>query len=101
MQTQITSKTGSGSSSPLVINTNTTPVNVGFAVVVSGTVNYTVQHTYDNPNGTLTTWFDHPSVAAETTNQEGSYTTPVTAIRVTVNSGSGTATMSAVQAGIA
>ena len=53
MQTQITSKTGTGSSSPLVINTNTTPVNVGFAVVVSGTVNYTVQHTYDNPNGTL------------------------------------------------
>lgn len=101
MQTQITSKTGTGSSTPLVINTNTTPVNVGFAVVVSGTVNYTVQHTYDNPSGTLTTWFDNSTVASQTANKDGAYTTPITAIRVTVNSGTGTATLSAVQAGIA
>ena len=100
MKVQTVSKTGAGSSSAVVVNTNVGPVNVGFAVVVSGTVNYTVQHTFDDPGVAFTTWFDNSTVASETTTQEGSYSFPVTGIKVLVNSGSGTATMSAVQAGI-
>jgi len=101
MKVQIVSKTGAGSSSALVMNTNSTPFNVGFGVVVSGTVTYTVQHTFDDPATGFTTWFSHPTIAAKTDNQDGNYAFPVTGIKVLVTAGSGTATMNLVQAGIA
>lgn len=100
MRVQTVSKTGVGSSTPLVMNTNISPFNVGFGVIVDGTVDYTVQHTFDDPFGGFTTWFSHPTVAGETTNQDGNYAFPVTGIKVLVNSGSGTATLKLVQAGI-
>lgn len=100
MKLQTVSKTGTGSSSALVMNTNISPFNVGFGVVVSGTVDYTVQHTFDDPAVGFTTWFSHPSVAGETTNQDGNYAFPVTGIKLLVNSGDGTATLKLVQAGI-
>ena len=101
MKVQTVSKTGAGSTSALVMNTNCTPFNVGFGVIVSGTVDYTVQHTFDDPAVGFTTWFSHPSVAGETTSQDGNYAFPVTGIRLTVNSGGGTATLKLIQAGIA
>ena len=101
MKVQTVSKTGSGSSSALPMNTNCTPFNVGFGVVVDGTVNYTVEHTFDDPAVGFTTWFPHPSIDSKAIDQDGNYAFPVTGIRVTVNSGGGTATMNVVQAGIA
>lgn len=100
MKLQTVSKTGIGSSAALVMNTNVTPFNVGFGVIVSGTVDYTIQHTFDDPAVGFTTWFSHPSVAGETTNQDGNYAFPVTGIKVLVNSGTGTATLKLIQAGI-
>jgi hypothetical protein len=100
MKLQTVSKTGVGSSSSLVMNTNVTPFNVGFGVVVTGTVDYTVQHTFDDPAVGFTTWFSHPTIAGETTNQDGNYAFPVTGIKLLVNSGDGTATLKLVQAGI-
>jgi hypothetical protein len=100
MKVQIISKTGVGSSSALVMNTNITPFNVGLGVIVTGTVNYTVQHTFDDPAVGFTTWFSHPTITGETTNQDGNYAFPVTGIKVLVNSGNGTATLKLVQAGI-
>lgn len=100
MKLQTVSKTGVGSSSALVMNTNITPFNVGFGVIVSGTVDYTVQHTFDDPAVGFSTWFSHPTIAGETTNQDGNYAFPVTGIKLLVNSGSGTATLKLVQAGI-
>jgi len=100
MKLQTVSKTGTGSSAALVMNTNATPFNVGFGVIVTGTVDYTVQHTFDDPAVGFTTWFSHPTVAGETTNQDGNYAFPVTGIKLLVNSGSGTATLNLVQAGI-
>jgi hypothetical protein len=100
MRVQTVSKTGAGSSSALVMNTNISPFNVGFGVTVTGTVNYTIQHTFDDPGVGFTTWFDHPSVASESTNQDGNYAFPVTGVKVLVNSGGGTATLELVQAGI-
>ena len=101
MKVQSVSQTGAGSTSALVMNTNCTPFNVGFGVVVTGTVNYTVQHTFDDPAVGFTTWFPHPTIASQATNQDGNYAFPVTGIRLTVNSGGGTATMNLIQAGIA
>ena len=53
--------------------------NFGFGCnVAAGSPTYTVQHSYDNGS----TWFNHASVAAETTSQEGTYTSPVEAVRL-------------------
>jgi hypothetical protein len=100
MKVQTVSKTGTGSSSALVMNTNISPFNVGFGVVVTGTVNYTIQHTFDDPAVGFTTWFSHPTIASQAANADGNYAFPVTGIKVLVNSGGGTAALSLVQAGI-
>ena len=100
MKVQIVSKTGAGSSSSMVMNTNISPFNVGFGVVVSGTVTYSVQHTFDDPAVGFTTWFSHPTIAAKSDNQDGNYAFPVTGIKVLVTAGAGTATINLIQAGI-
>ena len=100
MKVQTVSKTGTGSSSAIVMNTNISPFNVGFGVIVDGTVNYTVQHTFDDPAVGFTTWFSHPTIASLAANADGNYAFPVTGIKVLVNSGSGTAQLKLVQAGI-
>jgi len=52
--------------------------NIGFGCSVeSGTPTYTVQQTYDG-----VTWYNHATVSAETTSQEGVYTNPVAGIRL-------------------
>ena len=100
------SQTGAGSTGTIPLNVNVNPFNIGIAVVVSGTVNYTVQYTFDNVwsatyNSATATWFDHASLATETTSQTGNFAFPVAGMRLTVNSGSGTATMTVIQAGLA
>lgn len=100
MKQQTVSQTGVGSSSAIVVNTNISPVNIGFGVVVTGTVNYTVQHTFDDPATGFSTWFSHPTVASQTANADGNYAFPVTGIKVLVNSGSGSASLKLIQAGI-
>lgn len=101
MRVQTVSKTGTGSSSPVVINTNVTPVNVGFAAVTSGTVNYSIQFSYDDPAVGFTTWFDDVTITSKTGNEDGSINFPISAMRVTINSGTGTVTLNVIQAGIA
>lgn len=100
MKVQTISLTGAGNSSAVVVNTNTNPVNIGLAFVVSGTVNYTMQVSYDDPNSGFSTWFDDATVASKTANFASSITTPVTGVRFKINSGTGAVTMSLVQAGI-
>jgi len=100
MRAQSVSKTGTGSSSALVMNTNISPFNVGFGVTVSGNVTYSVQHTFDDPGVGFTTWYSHPTIASKTDAQDGNYAFPVTGIKLLVSSGNGTATMSVLQAGI-
>ena len=99
------SKTAAGSTSPIPMLLFVTPFNVGIGVKVSGTVNYTVQHTFDDVwakgySAGSGTWYDHSTLASSAANADGNYAFPVTAIRLTVNSGSGTATMTVVQAGV-
>lgn len=106
MRQMIVSST-SGASEPLVMNLNATPFNVGFGVVVTGTPTYTVQHTFDNlsnaaGNGTgFVTYFDHPTITGLNSNADGNYAFPVSGIRINVTGGTGTATLTLIQAGIA
>lgn len=88
--------TGAGSTAGIVLDNYISPFNVGFGVVVSGTVNYKVEHTFDGD-----TWFTHPDVTGLTANQDGNYAFPVQQIRLTISSGTGTASITAIQAGVA
>ena len=102
MRQQIATKTGTGSSNVLATDLYISPFNVGFGVVATGTVTYTVQHTFDNVQTVASpVWFSHPTIAAKTDNQDGNYAFPVAAVKVLVTAGTGTATMTLIQAGIA
>lgn len=69
--------------------------NIGFGCrVVSGSPTYTVQHTYDG-----TAWYDHASVAGETTSQDGNYTSPIAAMRLSW-SAAGSVALTAFQVGV-
>jgi hypothetical protein len=83
----------------------TNEFNVGFGVDVTGTITFTVQHTYDDIfvsdfDEITATAYDHTSVAAKSADTDGSYATPITAMRVEVTaSASGTAAVTIIQAG--
>lgn len=67
-------------------------------------VNYTVQHTFDNVyavgfNPATAKWFDHPTVAAATADDDGTYAFPVRAVRLNVASSDGSIRMVIIQSG--
>lgn len=104
-QPRVLSQTGVGSTVWYPVDVHRDPVNIGFGVVVTGTVNYTVQHTFVPDLLTAASVaaediFPHDTIAAQTTSQDGNYAFPVTGCRVTVNSGTGTAKFTVIQAGI-
>ena len=103
MRQQIVSQTGVGSSSTIPMNLDSTPFNVGFGVKVTGTVTYTVQHSFDPvwSSSGVTTWYNHPTIASLSANADGNYAFPVSAIKIAVTAGSGTAELTVIQAGIA
>lgn len=101
MRPIVIAKTAAGSSSIAALDHYKTPFNVGIGVVVSGTVNYTIQHTFDDVLDSAVTpvWFSHPSMTALTANADGNYAFAVRGVKVLVNSGTGTATATIIQAG--
>jgi hypothetical protein len=107
MKPVYSSVTGVTNGSVIPMNTYATPFNVGFGVKISGAVNYTVQHTFDDVwsstfSPSTATWFSHPTIAAQTAAADGNYAFPVTGIRLVGNAGNtGTATLCLIQAGSA
>jgi hypothetical protein len=59
--------------------------NASVAVVVGGTINYDVQHTYHETFADAVA-FDHSQMTAKTASDDGQYICPVVAVRVNVNS---------------
>jgi hypothetical protein len=93
----ITVGTNGVGDSPLIpMNIRQTPFNVSVGVIASGTIDYTVRHTFDDVLGqsasTQHTYFDHDStdLVNATASQDGNYAFPVTGIGVRINSGTGT-----------
>ncbi len=81
----------------------------GFQCNVSGTVNYTVQQTMDDPNSPTNAvaaadvaWLScaDAAVVGATANQQSNYNFPPTYARVLLNSGSGSVTMTLNQIGV-
>lgn len=100
------SVTGVGSSAVVPPDYMLNPFNIGVEVMVTGTVTYTVQHTFDdvfaaNFNPATATWLSHTTLVNQTTTQASNYAFAVTGIRVTVTAGTGTAEMTLVQSGVA
>lgn len=89
-----------GSSAVQVPDIRLNPFAIGVGVAVTGTITYTVQHTFDDPFSAVATWFDHPSLTAQTTNKDSNYAFPVRGIRLSVSASTGgSATLKLVQAG--
>lgn len=94
----VTRQASVGSSAWIPVDSNLAPMNIGFGCVVTGTVNYTVQHCFDDLSaGVTANPFPHPFVAAQTASMDGNYAMPITAYRLTVNSGTGSVTMTSLQ----
>lgn len=95
MRRTVVTQTGTGSSSAVVVNRQMT---AGLYCVVDGTVNYDIEVTGDDP-ASSPTWFDHPdtNLVAATANQRGVLDFPAAAVRVTVNSGAGSVTLTVLQ----
>lgn len=102
MRPIVISRTEAGSSGIAVMDHYQSPFNVGIGVVVDGTVNYDIQHTFDNVlDASVTpTWFTHPSMDGLTASADGNYAFPVRGIKILVNSGDGTVTATIIQAGM-
>lgn len=79
------------------------PFNIDINLSVSGTISTTVQHTFADvqTSGSPMT-ANHPVIAASTTNQDGTYTSPIAACRFVVNSSAAgaTAKYTFIQAGV-
>lgn len=95
---------GATSSVAYIPDLHISPFNIGFGVDATGTVNFTVQHTFDDPFASTfavgtAKWYNHATVAAATADTDGNYAYPVRAIRLVQNSGSGSCVMTLVQAG--
>lgn len=86
-------------SSPIPMDFRAQVFNVGFGCEVTGTVTYSVQHTFDDIyNTTLTpVWFNHAFVNAATTSQDGNYAFPIRAMRLNITAGTGSVTMNVIQ----
>lgn len=98
---------GVGSSTWLTMNwMGQSPMNVGALVeLVSGSVNFSLQQSYDDPNN-LPSGLLYPTPVTPTAwsgksaTLDGAFTTPFIALRVLINSGTGVIRVRYVQAGI-
>lgn len=105
MRPVVATTSGASVSNPVPLDHYQSPFNVGFGVVVTGSVVYTVQHTFDDvfaPGfvAASATWFNHPTANALTANADGNYAFPVRAVRVNQASGAGSTSTTFVQAGM-
>lgn len=98
---------GVGSSLWNIANWNAYPLNIGLSVELrSGAANFTIEHTYDDPNNLLAgltyplPWPNSVIAAKSASTDGGAYTTPIAAWRLTTNSGTGTLWVRALWSGM-
>lgn len=97
---------GVGASLWQIANWNAAPVNIALSVVQqSGSANFSIQYTYDDPNNLPATVsapqpFTHPTINAVATMIDGAINDPITAWRLLVNSGTGTLRATGIEAGL-
>jgi len=95
----IVTQTGTGTSAWIPVDHTQNNFAIGFGCVVSGSVTYTVEHTFDDiQNASVTpTAFPNVSVTNKTANQDGNYAFPIRALRLNVTAGTGSVTITVLQ----
>ena len=94
--------TGVGASQTVPLDQYLTPFNVSLGLVITGTVDVTVQYTFDDIFGDFPgphSWTDHPDLTNIVADDDASFISPVSACRLLTNSGVGTAVLRIIQAG--
>jgi hypothetical protein len=93
-----------GASTEVPLDQYITAFNVSIAVDVTGTINYTVQYTFDDVFGSGApgpfVWRNFTTLTAQAVSGNGTLISPVKAVRILTNSGAGTAKMTVVQSGL-
>jgi hypothetical protein len=95
---------GAKNSDPIPLDIHGRP-DVSLQVAVTGTVNWTLQQTLDNPFTTAAgsiVWFNHPDTAnmvTQTVNRQGNYAYIPAAVRLQLSAGSGSAKLTIIQSG--
>ena len=104
MRPFVSSVTGVGASAVYQPDNYITPFNLAISVLVTGTITYTVQYTFDDVfasgfSAASANWVDHPSLTAQTATKDSNIAYPVRGIRINNTAGSGTARLTIIQAG--
>lgn len=112
MYTQYLSAAGANQTATAAINGFVTPVNIGYALLITGSLTATLSYTFDDVTGTYPnpntaslgspTWFNQN--ANVTANVTGSFTFPIGGLRLTTavaTTNTGTATLVYIQSGLA
>ena len=81
---------GTKTTSPVcAIDYYISPANIALSVVVTNTITYSVQYTFDNvfaagydPNAASANWTDHPTLGTQTTTKDSNISYPVRGIRI-------------------
>jgi hypothetical protein len=102
-----------GASTEIPVNQYVDPENITVSgEIASGSVNWTVQYTLDDvfatvggnpvgpPTGGPFVWYNHSTLAAQAASANGTIISPVVALRVLTNSGTGTLNFIVDQAGL-
>lgn len=94
---------GAKNSDPIPLDVYGRP-DVSLQVAVTGTANWTIQQSLDNPFTTASgsiVWFDHPdtNLVAQTVNRQGNYAYIPAAVRLVLSSGTGSAKLTIIQSG--
>lgn len=96
--------TGVGASQPIPLDMYLDPFEVSLFIDVTGTVNVTLQYTGESDVLTSSgpfIWFSHSDLTSVTADDVGTIISPVTAVRLVTNSGTGSAELTVLQAGAA
>lgn len=85
---------GAKNSSVCPMDWRTVPMNAGIGCIVIGTVNYSIQHTFDGSN-----WFENANISSATGSLDTNYMFPVLQVRLHQASGSGSVVATVLQSG--
>ena len=91
-----------GASQTVPLDQYLTPFNVSLALVITGTVDVTVEFTFDDVFGDFPgphSWVPHPDLTNITADADATFISPVSACRLLTNSGDGEAVLRIIQAG--
>ena len=99
MRPKSITKTGTGTTNWFPVDFAQQVVEIGLGVVVSGTVTYDIEHTFDDVYNSAVTpvAFKHATLVSQTANKDGSYVAPIRAIRINNTAGTGSTTLTIIQ----